>query len=99
MVFQGYIVEGLLYMSTLGIESIIDVITFNVSFLMEHAPNLVIKSHTFGRIHISEVLDIAGGCAVNLDLANEFFANRSVAPNPTLIDYVKEFQDSRKLTE
>jgi hypothetical protein len=66
---------------------------------MEHAPNLEIFSHTFGRMHISEITDIARGWGINLNLANEFFANRNVTPNPMLIDYVTEFQEVRNLTE
>jgi hypothetical protein len=61
LVFKEYIDGGLKYMSTLGIESIVEVITLNASFLMEHAPNLEIFSHTFGRMHISEITDIARG--------------------------------------
>ena len=66
---------------------------------MEHVPDLVINSRTFGQIHISEVTEIAYGWGENLGLANEFFANRNVAPNPRLIDYIQEFQDARNLAE
>jgi hypothetical protein len=66
---------------------------------MAHAPDLVINSRTFGRIPISDVTEIACGWGENLELANQFIANRNVAPNPRLIDYVKEFQDSINLAE
>lgn len=85
-------------MCTLSIN-LIDAIICNVNFLMEHAPDLIINSRSLGSIHISEVIEIACGWGENLQLANQFLANRNVAPNPTLIDYLKEFQDSRNLAE
>jgi hypothetical protein len=48
-------------MNTLGIDSIVEVILNNVSFLEQHVPDLVINNRTFGRILISDVTDIVIG--------------------------------------
>lgn len=86
-------------MSNVTIELVIAAITSNADFLIARVPELIINNQAIGRIPIQEVAEIAFGWAENLNLAREFLANPSVAPNPSMINNLAEFQDVRNLTE